>query len=55
LEEGLAQVGSSGQVGRQVAYSRDLVRLLSLGGERRGEEHRTRASKERATVYHWMT
>jgi hypothetical protein len=24
----------------------------SLGGERCGEEHRTRASEERATVYH---
>ena len=27
-------------------------RLLRLGGERRGEEHRSRASKERATVHH---
>ena len=35
LEEGLAQVGGSGQVGRQVAYSSDLGRLLGLGGERR--------------------
>jgi hypothetical protein len=26
--------------------------LLPLGSERRGEEHRTRASEERATVYH---
>jgi hypothetical protein len=25
---------------------------LCRGSERRGEEHRTRASKERATVYH---
>jgi hypothetical protein len=29
-----------------------LVRLLRVGGERRGEEHRTRASEEGATVYH---
>ena len=34
LEEGLLQVGTSGQVGRQVAYSSDLGRLLGLGGER---------------------
>ena len=26
-------------------------RLLGLGGERRDEKHRTRASEERATVY----
>ena len=38
LTEGLVQVGVSGQVGRQVAYSSDLGRLLRLGGERRGEE-----------------
>jgi hypothetical protein len=52
LTEGLWQVGGSGQVGRQVAYSSDLGRLLCFGGERRGEEHRTRASEERATVDH---
>jgi hypothetical protein len=28
--------------------------LLRLGGERRGEEHRARASEERASVYHWV-
>ena len=38
LKEGLSQVGISGQVARQVAYSSDLGRLLRLGGERRGEE-----------------
>jgi hypothetical protein len=27
---------------------------LRLGGERRGEEHRTRASEERAPVDHWV-
>jgi hypothetical protein len=30
----------------------NLPRLLRLGRERPGKEHRTRASKERATVYH---
>jgi hypothetical protein len=30
------------------------VRLLGLGGERRCEEHRTRASEERAAVDHWV-
>jgi len=54
LAEGLYHVGASGQVARQKAYSRDLGRRLRPGGERRGDEHRTRASKERATVYHWM-
>jgi hypothetical protein len=28
----------------------DLPRLLCLGGERRGEEYRARASEKRATV-----
>jgi len=28
--------------------------LLRLGGERRGEEHRTRASEERTAVDHWF-
>ncbi len=27
---------------------------LCLGSERRDEEHRTRASEERATVYQWV-
>src|SRR6266481_1643303 len=31
-----------------------LPRLLPLGGERRGEENRARASEERATVHHWV-
>jgi len=30
-----------------------LSRGLRLGGERRGKEHSTSASKERAPVYHW--
>jgi hypothetical protein len=38
LEEGLVYVGASGHVGRQVAYSSDLGRLLGLGGERHRPE-----------------
>jgi hypothetical protein len=52
LEQDLSPV--SGRVGPQPAYSRDLPRLLGLGGERRGEE-RTSASKERAAVHHSIT
>jgi hypothetical protein len=36
----------------QHTHPRNLSRLLGLDGERRGEEHRTRASQERAAVYH---
>jgi hypothetical protein len=50
LTEGLCPVGSN--VDCQVAYPSDLSRLLPLSGERRGKEHRPRASEERATVYH---
>jgi hypothetical protein len=35
LTEGIAPLRVTGQVGRQVAYSSDLGRLLGLGGERR--------------------
>jgi hypothetical protein len=49
LTEGLLDVGVSGQVGRQVAYSSDLGRLLRVGGERR--EHGSEASDESATVH----
>src|SRR5215831_11871876 len=38
LTEGLWQVGTTGQAARQEAYSSDLGRLLSLGGERRRKE-----------------
>src|SRR5437870_13755697 len=38
LEEGLSQVRGSGLVDHQIAYSRDLGSLLSLGGERRKNE-----------------
>jgi hypothetical protein len=54
LTEGLVQVGASGQVERQVAYSRDLARRLRLGGERRGEECDS-TSKERAPLHHSIT
>ncbi|MGH7418437.1 MAG: hypothetical protein ACREKB_11735 [Candidatus Rokuibacteriota bacterium] len=37
LEEGLSQVGSSGPVDPQPAYSSDLGRLLGLGGNRAEE------------------
>ena len=38
LQEGFSQVGASGRGAPQPADSRDLGRLLGLGGERRGEE-----------------
>jgi hypothetical protein len=50
LTERLAQVAVRGHVERQKAYSSDLRRLLGLGGERCGEERRTGASDEGATV-----
>src|SRR5262249_8902473 len=50
LTEGLLYVGGSGQVGRQVADSSDLGRLLGLGGERRGKQG-SQASDEGAAVH----
>src|SRR5205823_14074725 len=50
FEEGVAQVGASGHVGRQVAYSSDLARLLGLGGERRRPERKQ--CKYRVTPVH---
>ena len=38
LTEGLWQIGGGGRVEQHVTYASDLGRLLSLGGERRGEE-----------------
>jgi hypothetical protein len=52
LTEGLVQLGVSGRVEGQEAYSRDLGRLLGLGGEWRGKEHRTSASKKRPAGNH---
>src|SRR5215471_16968612 len=39
----------------EISDARHLPRLLPLGGERRGQEHRTRASEERAPVHYWIT
>src|SRR5262249_23115782 len=47
--------GRRGTVGSRLPDPCDLARLLRVGGERRGEEHRTRASKERAPVHYWIT
>src|SRR5215470_16011771 len=44
----------AGELGVEDADHRNRL-LLCLDGERRGEEHRTRASEERATVHHWIT
>ncbi len=43
-----------GRLAREETDPGDLLRLLGLDGERRGEEHRIRASEERATVDHWV-
>ena len=55
VTEGLWQVGRSGQVGPQVAYSSDLGRLLSIGGERRGENTATESREECAPMLYWIT
>jgi hypothetical protein len=55
LTEGLLYVGVSGQVGRQVADSSDLGRLLGLGGERRGEGPGQRGQQETAAVHYSRT
>ena len=46
LEEGLSQVGGSGPVDHQVAYSSDLPRLLPLGGEGRKKEAESENDRE---------
>ena len=48
LEQDLSPV--SGRVGPQPAYSRDLPRLLRLGGERRGEEARRHGREESTSI-----
>jgi hypothetical protein len=55
LTEGLVQLETSGQVGRQVAYSSDFGRLLGLSGERGGEEPACHGSDERPPVHHSIT
>ena len=54
FKEGLLQVGIGGQVGRQEAYSSDLGRLLSFGGERHGQGPQREPLPERAPLHHWM-
>ena len=46
LTEGLGQMGTAGQLARQVAYSSDLGRLLRLGGQRHGGEAATQSADE---------
>src|SRR5207302_7845953 len=54
LEKGLYQVEVSGPVEPQVAYSRDLPRLLGLGGERRCEDGNAARGDERPAINHLM-
>jgi len=54
LTEGLVLMGARGQVGRQVAYSSDLGRLLRFGGKRRGKPCNT-TYDERAPIDHSIT
>jgi hypothetical protein len=56
LAEGLSETGIGGrQVGRQVACSNVLVRLLGLSGEWRGEEDDRDARDEAPPVHHSIT
>ena len=55
LTEGLGQVGASGQVGRQEAYSNDLGRLLGFGSERYGEEAASQSADEHSPGDHWIS
>src|SRR2546422_10137 len=51
---GPAQVGTSGRVERQEAYSRELGRLLGLGGERCDDEAASEHRHEGAPLHHWV-
>jgi len=51
LAESLSVARIGHQVGRQVAYSSDLVHLLCLGGARRGENTGQRGQQEAAAVH----
>ena len=51
MTEGLLLVRATGQVGRQVAYSSDLGRLLRVDGERRRESPGQRRQQEAAAVH----
>jgi len=52
VTEGLVQLGVSGRVERQVAYSSDLDRLLSLGSERRGEKAASQRPEGHSSVHY---
>ena len=52
LTESLCHVGTTGQVDRKIAYSRDFGRLLWLGGERYGEEATHNAANEASPIDH---
>jgi hypothetical protein len=52
LEEGLSQVEGSGPVEPQVAYSRDLGRLLGLGGEWGSHEAARQSADELPPIHH---
>jgi hypothetical protein len=53
LKECLSQVGVTGRVVPQPAYSSDLGRLLCLANERRGQEADSR-HEEGSAIHHWM-
>jgi hypothetical protein len=55
LTKGLVHVGANGQIGGQVAYSRDFGRLLRLDSERRGEEAASKSSHKCPPVHHSIT
>src|SRR4030095_4912348 len=58
LLEGTEAMGGSRvrrRARRQKAYAGNLPAPLRPGGAGRGEEHRPRASEERASVHHWMS
>jgi hypothetical protein len=53
LKECLSQVGVTGRVVPQPAYSSSLGRLLGLANERRGQEASSRHD-EGAAIHYWM-
>src|SRR5262249_32937699 len=50
-----ASIVSGGDIDAKKPEVRDPASLLRLSGERRGEEHRTRASNERAPLHYSIT
>src|SRR5262249_44678948 len=55
LAHGIYRRRSRTDAGVQPPDDWSLPGWLRLGGERRGEEHRTRAREERAAVHYWIT